>query len=374
MRRHRSHTVTQNETSETSHAPNPGFSTEEKLIPSGSTMLNIACSGNPLGAFLPGRYYLLVGDSSSGKTFISTGFCAEVVHSDAFRHYRTVIDDAERGNNLDKAKLFGKRTAAAVEAPSYDSEGQPVYSYYIEDFYDNLNKALDQAEASGRPVFYILDSMDVLTSKAEEEKMQENAAARENGKDEKGSMGDGKAKYNSANLRVATKRLEATGSVLVIICQTRDTIATGPFAKAAGKGRSGGHALRFYATLEMWTSRVETIKVRALGKDRQIGIQVKVQVKKNRVTGQEPAITFPIYYSYGVDDIGSCLAFLVEEGVWSKAGKDTWTTSDGQNLTVEAFDTDPECRKLLTQAVWERWQRILEATSLNREVRYVDAD
>lgn len=366
MRRRRSDSDTAPDDVAAETQDNPGFDKAAGLLSSGSTMLNIACSGNPAGAFMPGRYYFFVGDSSSGKTFSSTGICAEAVHSPVFSKYRIIYDDAERGNNINIEALFGRRTKQAIEAPRYTEEGEPDYSYYIEDFYDNLNSALTKAESNGRPVLYILDSMDALGSKAEELKDEKNAKAREEGEAESGSYGDGKAKYNSQHLRTSVKRLANSGSILIIISQTRDVIATGPFKpKGGSKGRSGGHALRFYATLEMWTSRVETITKNVLGKPRQVGIRVKVQVKKNRITGQEPAVEYPIYYSVGIDDTGSCVDYLVSEGVLEKAGR--------PETLVAQYDTVEGMQKL-RQMVWERWQDILDRSKVNRRIRYIDED
>jgi len=339
------------------------------LLSSGSTLLNIACSGNPVGAFLPGRYYLVVGDSSSGKTFTSTGICAECAHDPKFKKYRIVYDDAEHGNNIDIQKLFGEKTARKIEPPRLGEDNAPEYSYYIEDFYDNLNAALQKAEDTGTSLLYILDSMDVLTSKAEEEKEAKNVEAREAGKDEVGSYGDGKAKYNSQHLRTAEKRLAKTGSILIIISQTRDSIQTNPFMRRFGGGqqktRSGGHALKFYATLEVWTSRIETLKRNALGKERQVGIQVKAQVKKNRLTGQEPAVEFPIYYAYGIDDVGSCIDFLIEEKVIGKM------TQASKDQLAHDYDDGGEKMEELRQMVWDRWQEIArESNRVERRVRY----
>ena len=38
------------------------------LLSSGNTLLNLACAGKVFGCFREGGFYLVVGDSSSGKT------------------------------------------------------------------------------------------------------------------------------------------------------------------------------------------------------------------------------------------------------------------------------------------------------------------
>jgi len=50
---------------------------DSNLLSTGSTLLNLACSGRVNGGFLKGFYYFIVGDSKSGKTFLSLTCLAE---------------------------------------------------------------------------------------------------------------------------------------------------------------------------------------------------------------------------------------------------------------------------------------------------------
>lgn len=353
---------------ELSDAPPGGVSFEGAKLSSGSTLLNLACSGDPRAALIPGRYYLFVGDSSSGKTVLCTGILAEACQNPVFDEYELFYDDVERGNNLLGTGLFGSKLPQRMKAPQYDEGGEPVHSESIEQFYDNLQRKLD----GGKPFVYILDSMDCLTSEQEEAKARSDLKDREDGKDRSGIMTDGKAKINSQRLRNAVRRLEEHGSILIIVCQTRDNLGMGD-----KKVRSGGRALRFYNTLEMWTSRVETLQQVVLGKKRQIGIQVEVHVKKNRLRGWEPKIQFPIFHSYGVDDLGSLVDYLLEEGVWKKAKGESKIKGEGlpeEGMTreklLEMADGDPGMRKGIREAVLATWNLIAEKSRVDRSPRY----
>ena len=44
--------------------------TGKDFLSTGSTLLNLACTGKPYRGFAKGKYYFIVGDSSSGKTFL----------------------------------------------------------------------------------------------------------------------------------------------------------------------------------------------------------------------------------------------------------------------------------------------------------------
>lgn len=276
-----------------------------RYLSTGSTMLNLAISGKYDGGFPLGHYTFFVGDSQSGKTFLVITCLAEAANNPAFDDYRLIYDGVEEGAMMDVAKFFGKKTAVRLEAPNTDGA-----SYSIEDFYFNV----DDAIKDGRKFIYILDSMDALSSSSAEEKFEERKTAHRKGKETAGSYGDGKAKYNSEHLRKLIRPLKDSGSILIIINQTRDNLGFG-FEK---KTRSGGKALRFYAAVEIWSAVKGIIKKKVKEKDRPIGMISECRVKKNRVSGKDRNVLIPIFNSHGVDDIQSCINYLLEEKHWKK--------------------------------------------------------
>jgi RecA/RadA recombinase len=338
------------------------------FLSSGSTLLNLACSGRPAGAFLKGHYYFLVGDSASGKTFVSLTCLAEASINKNFGGYRFIYDNAEDGALMDIERFFGSEVARRMEPPNTEKDGTPVYSQTIEEFYYHV----DDAVKIGAPFIYILDSMDSLSSEDEGFKFDQQKKAYRKGKEVPGSYGDGKAKKNSAGVRRLLPLLKKTGSILIIINQTRDNIAGFGFEK---KTRSGGHALRFYATLEIWLSVVEKIKKQVKGKPRQIGIMARAKIKKNRITGKEMSVDIPIYHSYGIDDIGSCVDYLVRESHWKKGkGGTVDATEFGLSISkeevVKHIQTDRSLLKQLRGTVGIVWDEIEEACALDRIPRY----
>lgn len=342
---------------------------KQMMLGTGSTLLNIAITGGWRGGLATGGYYFFVGDSSSGKTFLTLTCFAEAAQSKAFNEYRFIYDDVEGGALMDFAKFFGQRVADRVEPPA-GSVNEPLYSQTIEEFYFNLDNAL----ASPKPCIYVLDSMDALSSKYEERKFDEKKKASETGGKAKGDYGDGKAKINSAMLRVCLGRLRETGSILIIINQTRDNINAGLFESK--KTRSGGHALTFYATVELWSSVGGKIKKTVKNKDRQIGITSRINVKKNRLTGRVRSVEVPIYYEYGIDDLGSCVDYLIEEGVWvNKSGNiavteivEEPTTMKKASLIkfIEAEGLEDDVRILVNKT----WNDVEAACSMGRKKRY----
>jgi len=340
---------------------------EKKLIflSTGSTLLNLACTGKPYHGFAKGGYYFIVGDSISGKTFLSLTCLAEASINPNFDDYRFIYDNSEGGAMMDIKKFFGKTVFKRMEPPNWNSERGPVYSSTIEEFYFHIDDAIKK----GKPFIYILDSMDSLSSREEADKFDKTKAALRKGKEAVGSYTDGKAKKNSANLRRLLKPLKNNGSILIIINQTRDNIGFG-FER---KSRSGGHALRFYATIELWSSVKRKISKIVKGKKRQLGVECLLQIKKNRITGRERTLTIPIYHSFGIDDIGSCVSYLIEEEHWKMQRNkiivpefDFKGTKEKLIQHIESLGMERDLRDIVTDI----WNEIEEACKVERKRRY----
>lgn len=343
-------------------------SNRERAISSGSTLLNLACSDSIHVAFLKGGYYYLVGDSQSGKTWLSQSCFAEANMNEAFKDYDLIFDDVEGGALMDIEHYFGKATAARISPPRME-KGQPVMSDTVEDFYYNLFDVIDR----GRPFIYVLDSQDALTSSASNKKFRKQKAAAENDKEAAGSYGDGKAKYHSEHLRLALSGIRKLNSILIIIGQTRDNIGFG-FEK---KTRAGGRSLKFYANLEIWTSVFGKLKRKVRGRDRTIGMKCLAEVKKNRITGKvgkDRQAIIPIYFGTGIDDVGSCVDFLTTEKHWKKSqgvitAPEVGITGGRNEVITHIEETNQELtlRKLTGQV----WRQIEAECIVERKKRYV---
>lgn len=339
------------------------------VLSTGCTLLNLACSGNAQGGFVKGKYFYFVGDSSSGKTWLSLTCFAEAALNPNFKNYRLIYDNGEDGALMDFAHYFGQKMADRLEPPAVDEEDAPIYSETAEDFYYNVDDAIQVAKEEDRPFIYVLDSENSLTSGAEQDKFDESKKARRAGKDTAGSYGDGKAKIHSSHLRKLMRPLSDTGSILIIISQTRDNLGIG-FEK---KTRSGGRALRFYACLEMWTSVIKKLKKTVAGKQRQIGIIARVKTKKNRLTGKEREIDIPIYHSMGIDDVGCNVDWLVDEKHWPKRGNTIQASEfefKGTRNKLIAYVEENNLETELQNVVQGVWDKIEAACSVERKRRY----
>lgn len=338
--------------------------TEQDLLSSGSTMLNLACTGNRKGAFIKGRFYFYVGESGGGKTFHVLASLAEAVQNPNFDNYDLIFDNPEDGALMDLAKFFGERLTQRLRAPK-TVKGKPVSSRSVEDFYFNVSEAAD----TGRPFVYILDSMDALTADKDREKFEETKKASREGKKTAGTYMMTKQKLNSQYMPMLMDKLRQSGSILIMICQSRDNVGWGFEAETRG----GGRAIKFYASLEIWASKGSALKKTVNGKTYPVGIVTKLRVKKNRITGRDRTVLSPIYYDYGIDDLRGCINFLIEHKHWKGSGEKViapeFDYKGSITRLIKKIEEEEEevALRVLTQKVWTE---IEQSLSQERKPRY----
>ena len=327
------------------------------LIPTGSTLLNLACSGNIAGAFDTGEVINIIGDKSAGKTFLFFTLLAAVVQSKRFDKYRTIHDDAEVADRFNIRKLYGKKLHKRLENPFDNDES----SVTIQDFDGRITELIEE----GTPFVYGLDSFDALTSDEEIEKAKKKSKARAAGKKEAGSYQLDTTRGLSAMFRRITSGLEETNSLLIVISQVRENIGAMPFAPKYR--RNGGRALGHYSGHEMWLGTVKKIK----RSDRVVGHKCQVRVTKNKLTGKARDIYFDIYPDYGIDDIGSCVDFMVDEKAWRKKGDKIRTPfGDMSRSSLINHIEEEGLEDALREAVGEAWAEIEEKIRTKRKKRF----
>lgn len=346
-------------------------------LSSGSSMLNLACSGDIRGAYAAGSYNFFVGDSDSGKTWLGMSCLAEATIDPRFDNYRLIYDAPEGGAIMDIGRFFGQRLVDRIEPPRVNSEGEAVHSHFVDEFYYHIDDAHAIAKKSGRPFIYVLDSQDCLDSKAAYEKFLKNkrSSRRKKGDDEDtklaGSFGDGKAAVHSQNIRRVLGNLQETDSILLLLNQTRDS-----FSMFENSTYSGGRSLRFYATLQMWSRQAGKLDKNYREKKRQLGIVSKIRVIKNRVTGRNRNVLVPIYHSTGLDDVGSMVDYLIDEKAWKIGDAGVVATGLGPPIKMKKenliqYIEENDLIDDLRLVVKTTWDEIESACVVNRKNRYL---
>ena len=311
------------------------------LLPTGSTLLNLALSDNPYGGYVKGTIVIIVGDRSAGKTFVLWTLFAELLR--LFYKYMMIYDEPEAALQFALKKLFGEKIGN-VELN--------ITSSTIQDFYRNVMEQV----GTGKPFVYGLDSWDSLTSEEEEERDGVG----------KGGYKTEKAIASSEIFRQIVRKVKDTESLVAVIFQTRVNIGV-TFGKK--KTRSGGNAPGFYATHEMWLRIVKHLK----RKEREVGVLVEVNVEKNKFTGKLRKVQFPIFFDYGIDDVGSMVDWLLLEKFWKKDKNTINCGDDFPKATREKLITYIEDNNLegkLIEIVAEGWQEIEKDIQTDRKPRY----
>ena len=357
-------------------------------LSTGSTLLNLACSGRIDVGFVPNNYYCWCGRSGSGKTFITMTTLAEASINPHYAKHRLIFDCPEHGALMNIEKFFGPELARRLEPPAGTRE-KPRYSRTLEGLYHNVHNNLAQG-----PCIYLLDSMDPLPTDVEykaflkknraynkKEKKQEDEGGQE--QKEAGSYGTERAKVNSHHLRLVFNELQGSGSMFIVIFQSRQNI--GPGAQFNPDVRGGGNAPTFYAGMELWSSVHTHLKVkeRVSKKSIEQGVVCKVRVKKGRIQGKDRTVYIPIYHTGdapGIDDVGGCVDFMAEWKRWPKTGKD-YDMADGKIDAVD-FNINANREKVvqhilennleddLRRLVLSTWKDIEDSCAVHRKPRY----
>jgi len=346
----------------------------ETLIPSGSTMLNLACSDNPFAAYGLGKIITMPGSSSSGKTILMLTAMAEMAIDSRFDDYQFYYDDGEESLAFDMDYLFKCLVGRLTPPGGYDNDEEPIYSNTIQDFKANILSKCQEKKS----FIYVLDSLDALTTDEELEKEYKKAILMAKGdiaaiKALTGSYNTEKAKILGQALRMINGAIKKTNSALFIVQQIRQKIGV-VFGKKTTT--SGGNAPFFYSSHQAWLDKLGQIKDPKYGL--KIGNKVKAGITKNKITGKLRDVEFDVYYDYGIDDVGSMVDYLCTSKTWKKGGAritpigfsdiesggETFYKKDLVKI-IEKENAENDIKKLCG----ETWNHIEEAVKLSDRKR-----
>lgn len=326
---------------------NPEPKKEKKLefIGTGSTLLNLALSDRIDGGYLIGSFVNMIGDSSSGKTACALTMVAEALRDKRFKEYKFIYDLPEATMNFDLEAMFGDTFSRVQFIPEDRTKARTIQEWHH-----------DLYQATSGPIIHVTDSFDALTAVGDVKNVEEgNAVSKTGWKTEK-------AMVSSAALPQIIGRIEEHRSLLFIISQTRENIGVsfGP-----SKKQSGGNAMVFYRTHAIWLSEGQRIYITIRDKKREVGHYTHAKVSKNKVTGKVRQITFPVYYDYGIDDIGSCIDWLAAENFWPADKKGFFDLGDD----AERLSLDPD-KKVRRDPLVQH----IESKNLENELRIITGE
>jgi recombination protein RecA len=318
------------------------------LISSGVDMLDLALGGG----YPTKRVINIVGDTTTGKTLLTTEHVAHIHHKLKSK-MDWEYDDVEERYSFNTKKMYN------FSIMKKNQENSDT----IEDFEKKFRSKL---EKSGDKLFvYVLDSFDMLGSEAEQKRDKKQ-------KKEKGTYNLEKQKELGVFFRTRKKEIKKNNCMLFIISQVRVNIGIMFGAKYY---RTGGKALDHMASVILWLAEVEKHKK----KGRTVGVTVKARITK--VGNDRPfrECYIDIIFDYGVDNISSNLCFLYDlrESKTGKLKKEVNTEKkiiwDDEKYTLRGLMRHIENNNLeqeLKQRCSDKWEAIEESIRTKRKSKY----
>jgi RecA/RadA recombinase len=280
-----------------------------------------------------------VGDKSSGKTLLAIEAASNFASN--YQNGKIWYREAEAAFDIHYAAGLG----LPVGRVDFGKDGIDTAWDTIEDIFEDLDKCIVHATKEKIPGLYIIDSLDALSSRGE--------LKREVGQ---GSYGTDKAKMLSELFRCLAGPLKRSRICLIVISQIRDRIGV-MFGEK--HGRSGGHALDFYASQVVWLHHIKTLHREIKGIKRPTAIQIKAKCKKNKISMPLRECEFTIRFGYGVDDLHASLNWLAEAKRLDLIG----SSEDRMAKLIKEMDAmeDKEYREMMSsvrQAVNTSWREV----------------
>jgi recombination protein RecA len=260
------------------------------VVSTGSLGLDIALG---VGGLPRGRVVEIYGPESSGKTTLALHCVAEAQKKGGI----CAFIDAEHALDPIYARKLGVNVDDLLIS-------QP----------DAGEQALEIADTlvrSGAVDVLVIDSVAALVPRAELE----------------GEMGDSQpglqARLMSQALRKLTASINRSNTMVIFINQIRMKIGV---MYGSPETTTGGHALKFYASVRLDIRRIGAIKER----DEVVGNQTRVKVVKNKLAPPFKQVEFDIMYGEGVSKNGELIDLGVKAGVVEKSG--AWFSYDSQRI------------------------------------------
>src|SRR5947209_1743873 len=259
-------------------------------VSTGSLGLDIALG---IGGLPRGRVVEIYGPESSGKTTLALHCVAEAQKKGGI----CAFVDAEHA--LDP--IYARKLGVAVDDLLIS---QP-------DTGEQALEICDTLVRSGAIDVLVIDSVAALVPRAELE----------------GEMGESlpglQARLMSQALRKLTASISRSNTMVIFINQIRMKIGV---MYGSPEVTTGGHALKFYASVRLDIRRIGAIKER----DEVIGNQTRVKVVKNKLAPPFKMVEFDIMYGEGVSKMGEIIDLGVKAGVVEKSG--SWFSYDSQRI------------------------------------------
>jgi len=281
----------------------------------GCTQLDLAIRGALPGGIPVGRIIQTFGGASTGKTVMASVILGSALRAGKLAFY----GDTEYSLEPNFAHLYGLDVEHKnfYWGYSWKKDSEATQPETLEEFFDGyLHGILEKF--GDKPKIVVIDSLTALPASIEVKKAMIDQG-----------YGSYRAKIISLGLRKFESQLAHTNTTLFLIDQTRDNVGE---IFGESEVTTGGRAPEFYTAVRIYLKTEARIKNTA---EKDTGIWVKFQIKKNKVGKPFRDGSFKIDWDYGLDDLHSNLRFLAEYQTKTKKEGMKKTTSVDLNIPDE---------------------------------------
>lgn len=303
-----------------------------KLVSTGSTLLDLAISGNKGGGIPGGVIVEIFGAAGSGKTAI----LSEIGANAQAKGGQVMFLDPEARLDQEYARIYGIK----LHQDDYHRPDTVVEMFdYI---YNWKPKNPDKINVIAT------DSLAALSTELE--------------MDSQDKMGMKRAKSFSEGLRKTARIIANNGWIIACSNQVRDS--------QFGETTPGGHAIPFYSSLRIRVNQVSKIEREIDINDKKIkktlGIESACYIRKSTIDDPYRECKIYIRFGYGIDDVMGNLQYLKD------MTKDTtYDCLDGKKYqSLEKailYVEENDLQATLKNKVLEMWRLVEDKFKSNRQ-------
>jgi recombination protein RecA len=345
------------------------------FVSSGSNLLNMALTGNIYKGYCRGRIVNIKGGYSTAKTIAACELINSVYYIDHLKYGKKVkIIYCEAESAFDEE--FARKLYVPIDFVKWKDPDT------IEDFHKIIEDEIKDSENYDL-VLIILDTLDALTDKKEQEEIRKALKSKKDDGEEvdeekvKGSYGAQFAKYMSKFFRTLKRKLRKSNCLLCIVSQLRDDLKA---KYGSGSTTSGGRALGFYCTQRIDLKKIMKLYMNEQSKKNKMpyGVKIEAVVEKNKLYPEGRRCEFDVIINppHGFENIGSLIDFCIKYGSIEKE-KNSFIWND-EHLTKEKLRKLIEGSKdnfeQLLEISQQTWNELEESSRSNVKPKWQKLD
>jgi len=294
------------------------------FIDTGSYSFNALLSGSIYGGMPGNKITAIAGEAATGKTFFALGICKAFLDKDP--EAGIIYFESESAISKDMIETRGIDSKRMVIVPVATVQEFRSQSIKI------LDKYIEQAEKSRKPLMFVLDSLGMLSTTKE---MEDTAAGKE-------TRDMTRSQIVKSTFRVLTLKLGKANIPMIMTNHTYDVIGSMFPQKEMG----GGSGLKYAASSIIYLGK---------RKDKEgtevVGNIIHCKNFKSRLTKENAQIDVKLTYKKGLDKYYGLIELAEEAGIFKKVST-RYEMPDGSKVFGKNINDDPE--KYFTKDVLDK--------------------